>query len=817
MDGSVLKDLFPSMFQRRLLLLVGLAGVAFAPMGFRLADLTLTRAGEARRTAEQKLVRRHWTPTTRGLILDRKDRVLAQDRPSYDVAVDFSVLSGRWAEEQAARLARRSAGARWRDLPPSEREARIAAVRALCEAHLERAWDELARASGVPRAEIDEKRREVVARVERMHAAIIEQRRSEEIAAYQSRGAEISAAEAEAIERRVTKPINEQQTPHVLLSRVTDTVGFSVRTLRETEVPLAPAGVGEVSGLIDADQEVPLVPGLHVADTGDRSYPFESVVVELDGSTLPRPVRREGTVDVAVDGVATHILGWIRDQVQAEDAAARAAALRADPSLAAAAISATGQDRGAYQAMDRVGHVGIERSFEPLLRGARGLREVRLDTGAEAITPAEPGRTVRLTIDVALQARVQAAMTPSLGLAVVQPWQHQDSAYMPEGTALNGAAVVLDVDTGQILAMVSTPSFTRAQMREQPETVFGDRVDSPFLNRAIAKSYTPGSIVKALVLTEALSRGNFRTEQRIACTGHLLPNQPNMYRCWIYKRFGTTHTAQLGHVLSGPEALCVSCNIFFYTLGRRLGPEGISAVFRDFGVGEGFGLGIGDEFPGQVGARGRDGSLRVRPEDAIQMAIGQGPVVWTPLHAADAYATLARGGVRVPPRLTESRALGATAPAAREIDLSPASVAESLDGLRLAVNDKRGTGHHITFDDPSSPSGLVEEPIFNAPGVSLWGKTGTADAPDQVIDPDADGPEAKEIVRAGDHSWFVVLVGEQNDRPKYAISVVMDFAGSGGKVSGPICNQIIHALIAEGYLSGVQRGAPERTAAENAG
>lgn len=792
------------MFKRRLLLLLGLAGIAYVPIVAQMARLTLTRSAQARQEAEARLIRRQWTPTVRGTILDRKDRVLAQDRPSYDITIDYAVLSGEWTREKATRLARRAAGSYWRDLGPEERAARIERVRVLCEAHLNRAWDNLAQAAGVSRTELDQKRKEIVERVERMYQGVVERRRAEEIEEYRKRDQPMTMADQEAIERRSTQPIREQGIPHVLLSRVADSVAFSARLLENRSAPIVPATEAPPAELpIDASEEVELIPGLRVIDAGDRDYPFENVTVELDGSTLPTPVRKNGLVDVHVEGVATHLLGWVRDQVQKEDVDQRLDAIRTDSAFRDRVLTATGQDRGEYQPIDRVGHVGLERSFETRLRGLRGLRETRVDTGEEQVLPAEPGRPVRMTIDINLQARVHAAMTPELGLAKVQPWHHQDSAYMPEGTQLNGAAVVLDVDTGEILAMVSTPSFSRQRLREQPDTVFKDNINVPFLNRAIGKSYTPGSIVKAMVLSEAITRGNFSIDQRIACTGHLLPNQPTMYRCWIYKRFGTTHSAFLGHDLSGAEGIMASCNIFFFTLGKRLGPEGITDVFRDFGVGQAFGLGVGDEFPGQIGARNKEGKLTVRPEDAIQMAIGQGPVVWTPMHAAAAYATLARGGVVVPPHLTMETAPGSVSPKGREIRLSPESVAESLEGLKLSVNDKNGTGNHITVE---TSRGASDELIFNTPSVSIWGKTGTADAPDQKVDPDAMGPKTSEVVRSGDHSWFVVLVGPKGDRPRYAISVVMDYAGSGGKVSGPICNQIIHALIDEGYLPGESGG-----------
>jgi cell division protein FtsI/penicillin-binding protein 2 len=155
-------------------------------------------------------------------------------------------------------------------------------------------------------------------------------------------------------------------------------------------------------------------------------------------------------------------------------------------------------------------------------------------------------------------------------------------------------------------------------------------------------------------------------------------------------------------------------------------------------------------------------------------------------------------------------------------------VKEALAGLSASVNDARGTGHHLAM-------GERREPHFNVPGVQVWGKTGTATAPtiyvrEEMDDPttkgakvhnplwesavegpaiaEADGPKSTfkapagtRVIRWGDHSWFVVLVGKQGeDRPRYAIAVMMEYAGSGGKVSGPIVNQIIWALRAEGYL-----------------
>lgn len=807
------------MFQRRLLLLATAAVGALGVLGFQLGHLTLSRGAEHRRAAEERLIRRHWTPTVRGSILDRKGRVLAQDRPSYDIAVDYRVITGDWAWDRASIAARRRAGGAWFDMTSDQRTEEIAALLPTYRVHLERAWDELARLVGMERAALDKAASEVRREVEGRHAYTVRLRKEKEYAALAERGEARTPEVERAIDRRAGQEIAEQRSPHVLVRRVNDEVGFAARFLADEEIDLDLAGASGSEGAWT--DRVPRMPGMRVHDAGDRDYPMESLLVEVDRSTLPGPLRGEGRAEVRVDGLAAHVLGTMRDRlfgtttdpatgkVTPGDADARRLYLGTDLAAATRAMGADGQDLGAYREGDRVGATGVEASREHALRGLRGVQTRHLDTDARDYVPSVPGRDVSLTIDIMLQARVQAAMTPELGLSVIQPWhatQRVDEhgnlipGVRPDGSPLYGAAVVLDIDSGEILAMVSTPTFTRQQLRESPETIFGSSaevlVTTPWINRAVQKAYQPGSIVKSLLLAEAVTHGNYRPEQRIECTGYLFPERPGSHRCWIFKRSRTTHNAQLGHDLDGAEALMVSCNIFFFTIGRRMGPEGIADAFKDFGVGQTFGLGLAragqeieSEFPGRLGSMGDDPrGADLTIGDAIQMGIGQGPVLWTPLHAANAYATLARHGVWVQPRLM----LDAPRAEPRNLGLDERGVRMAMEGLRLSVNSNTGTGHHITMDGRN-------EPIFNAPGVKVWGKTGTAAAEPIRGDPDgAEGPLARQILEAGDHSWFVVMVGR--DRPRYVISVVSDYGGSGGKVSGPITNQIIHALIHEGYL-----------------
>lgn len=766
------------------------------------ARLTTTRHEELLKAAESRLVTRQWTPSVRGNIVDRKGRILAHDRPSYDVAIDYDVLKGTWAAKKAEELAR-SNRLQWNELGPEQRKALIEKLTALLDARVESGMAELARIAAVDRAKLDSLALAAVGEVDGLYDAVRDRRRQDMIRdavkVGDGRGNEpdrvLTKDELRKIEIAAAKPIAEQQRAVSVLKRISDATAFDLQLLTDSKSELAGAS-DLLEPLADPDKLlIDRLPGVGVVDTGDREYPLDSMTITLDRARFPLPMRSDTTIEVPVEGVAGHILGWMRSRVFREDQERRNIHIASEPVFASRVLTSTGVDRGEYRERDRVGSSGIEATMEHELRGLRGLRTQHLDRIAQPdeieMLPASVGAPVSLTIDAMLQARVQAVMSPAAGLAVVQDWHGTPGATMPLGTPLAGAAVVLEIDTGDILAMVSMPEVSRRAIKENPEQVFNDKINVPFLNRAIAKPYPPGSIVKPLVLIGAAQRGNFLQGQTIDCTGHLLPNEPNMLRCWIYKRFDQTHTQQLGHPLSAAEGIMVSCNIFFFTLGKRLGPEAIADVFREFGVTQSWNLGIGSEYAGSLQSYGNNRDLTMG--EAIQMGIGQGPITWTPLHAADAYATLARSGVRVTPRIV------ADAPRSPPVELGLPSwaVQDAMDGLAASVGNDLGAGNHLTIDG-------VRDPIFTVPGVRVLGKTGTAAAPDlkfgSSADDDGIGPGPNDVVRAGDHSWFVVLVGKSNERPRYVVSVVMEYAGSGGKVSGPIVNQIIQALRDEGYL-----------------
>lgn len=751
------KELIPSMFHRRLwLLFLGMVALSGAMLA-QTWRLTVAQGSDLRRLAESRLVSERWTPSVRGRILDRKGRVLARDEPSFDLFVDYKVITEEWAYSQAATRARQDNRALWAKLDRKDRDELIRRYLPEQQATLTRMWDDLADALQIDREEIESRKTAIRRDVQHMSMTVWErmlEKRREELNRDRETSVEVTLSD-------VQKPLAVQEEPHCLARGVDEETGRRINRL-----------IGEY-------------PGLHLEQSGRREYPYESMDVPIDRSTFPTPLRdtAQPVTMVPVDGVATHVLGWLR-QLHAEDLERRP---RIDPVSGAV-------DAGHYQHGDLVGARGIESACEAQLRGLRGRRLKHLDTGKEELIAPKSGEDVQLSLDVMLQARVQALMSPPLGLASVQPWHHSadtppdQPAPLPDGTALNGAAVVLDIDTGEILAMVSTPSFTRRELKTDGASLFNDPVDTAWVNRCIAKPYPPGSIVKPLVLAAAVTERTYRLDRPIECTGHLLPNVTNRFRCWVYKQHHTTHSALLGRSLLAPEALAVSCNIFYYTLGRELGPERLAAWYKRFGVGTPFGLNLGEEYAGVAGVVPKGEIFSI--SHATLMGIGQGPVAWTPLHAADAYATIARGGLRIVPRVIRSQS-----PRAVDLKIDPGALDAALEGLRQSVQEEYGTGHFLKLAD-----GTRERVFTDWPSVEVIGKTGTAEAPDILSELDPNDPVARTVLREGDHSWFVIMAGKKGGRPRYAIAVVMEYAGSGGRVSGPIANQIVGALIEEGYL-----------------
>ncbi len=757
------------MFHRRLTLLSAVMATVLVLLVAQMSRLAVVQGAARYEVAERRLDLVRFLPTTRGRILDRNGLALATDRPSYLVAVEYEVITGAWAFEQAARQARSEDRAAWDAMSPPRRDAAVEKHLPVFEAQVEQVWSAIMTLGGIDRARLD-RRLDAIKKDVQTTAAIVWDRQLRRQIRFGRGGVDPAAFRP--------RPIREQRQAHVVLPMVTDQVAFAFRRAAQR------------------------LPGLSVEDSHRRSYLWSEADVPLDRATLPRALRSSDPVTIRVEGVADHLLGGMRDEVWAEDIQRRPFR---DP--------ATGLvDRGGYRVGDVVGTRGLERTFERRLRGERGVLRTRLDSGEVDRLPYARGEDLQITIDIALQARIQAILTPQFGLTRVQQYQAGWSGSgaphdtgLPLGTPLNSAAVVLDIANGDILAMVSMPTLAMGQVSPEPYHDDGRRWVN--LNRPVQAVYPPGSIAKPLVMLAALSEGLHDVTQPIECTGHYLAERRDIARCWCYRAPSfLTHGE-----LVADEAIARSCNIYFYTMGERLGMARLARWYRRFGVGRPLDVGLLYDVTSPDGTTRRRGEaggavpgeklierLRSRGElrfASVIMGIGQGAVTWTPLHAANAYAILARGGVVRDPALVRDRGLR-NRPPRDDMSLDETVVATILEGMRRSVSEAIGTGHHITYPDGT------REPIITVEGVTVWAKTGTAQATPAAFDIDRDGTPDVQLDNPS-HAWFVGLVGAGSvdvAHPRYVIAVIVEYGGSGGRTSGPIANEIIRALQTQGYL-----------------
>ncbi len=769
--GKPKDRIIPSMFQRRVLLLSSGAMALLAGLVLQMVRLSVVQGAEHRAAAEASLDRVRYLPMYRGRILDRHGRVLAEDRAGFDLAVRYEVVTGSWVVEQSRRDAQRALGrSRWLEMSDEERTAAARVHEADHAEQVRELWKHVREWGGLDAAALNERLDAIKCDVQSMAAVVWSNQR---LAAMK----QFAGDDPEGFEF-VARPIREQEQAHVVLAGVSEEAAFAFRRLSER------------------------LPGMfEVQDSRQRAYPWQAADVHVDRSTLPAALRRAAPLTIRAAGIADHILGSVREGARFEDIAQR-------PFYEE---SARRVDLGGYRATgDRVGVLGIERSMERVLRGTRGRVVERRDSDVVNRTEPRPGADVQLTIDIMLQARIQALLAPELGLTRVQAWHRNEK--LAQGTPLNAAAVVIEVETGEVLAMVSMP--TLAMGREQPDEWIA--VNTPWINRPIEATYPPGSIIKPLVLTAAIMEDAHSLYEPIACTGWFFEHSPHTARCWIYRE---QYNMQTHGSLVADEAIARSCNIFFETLADRLGMQRLNAWLSSFGLGQTLDVGLLAQraqtaesgeievtFVGEASGRVPDPQETERllgePDARFRTVIGgigQGEVTWTPLQAANAYAQLARGAVgggRDATILMDDRRQHTPRD---ETPLPSELVQMALEGLRQSVMEPFGTGNHITYED------LSREPIINATGVTVWAKTGTAQAPPWYrTDTNGDGEvnsRDQNPVAGVDHAWFVGLVGPAGSRvPMYSIAVIVEYGGSGGRVAGPIANQIIRTLQAEGYL-----------------
>ncbi len=410
--------------------------------------------------------------------------------------------------------------------------------------------------------------------------------------------------------------------------------------------------------------------------------------------------------------------------------------------------------QGRYRRGDMAGQSGLERLLDEYLKGRDGGEEIEVDALGRPVRVVRrqeprPGAHVVTTVDRHIQEVVERAMG--------------DRA---------GAVVVLDPRSGDVLALTSSPAFdldrfTGALGREAWLRLVRDP-QFPLLNRAIQSQYAPGSIFKIVVTAAALQEGGITPFDRLHC-GPTFQLGPRIFKNWDDADWGDIDLYR---------ALVRSCNTFFYQVGLKVGLATMERYARAFGLGEPTGIALAGEKPGRVPDPGERGRLGRRAGDTVNISIGQGQLLVTPLQVARLMAAVATEGILWKPRLLQrvESADGHLLYAEPSqmtgyVDLSPAVWAFLRKSLWGVVNDG-GTGAAARL-----------------PGIDVAGKTGTA----QII-------ANSDAARGQDHAWFAAYAPAED--PQVVVVVLVERGGRGGQAAAPIARQILHGIFLEKVAAG---------------
>ena len=410
----------------------------------------------------------------------------------------------------------------------------------------------------------------------------------------------------------------------------------------------------------------------------------------------------------------------------------------------------------------RIGKIGVERQYDLALRGTAGTSQVEVNAIGRVIKELDraegrPGKRVVLTLDLALQKFVTERMS-----------SHR-----------RAAAVVMDVRTGEILSMVSIPSFDPNGFNEGLDSAAWraliENPDTPLNNKAIAGQYAPGSTFKLAVMLAALESG-ISPDHRVFCSGFTeLGNQ--RFHCWHKHGHGLVNMI---------EAMRESCDVYFYELALKLGVDRIAAMARRLGMGSALEIDVPGERAGLIPTRAwkkeHFGKSWLKGETLVA-AIGQGYVLTTPLQLAVMTARTVNGGYAVMPRLTRD----AVDDGSDKIDvtqfdhtgISKRSRQVLMHALDEAVNHPRGTAFTSRIAESAR---------------AIGGKTGTAQVRRiTMVERESGVKKNREKPwRERDHSLFVGYAPV--DQPAYAVSVVVEHGGGGSKTAAPIARDILQEV-----------------------
>lgn len=448
---------------------------------------------------------------------------------------------------------------------------------------------------------------------------------------------------------------------------------------------------------------------------------LEERKLDLPGLSLRiRPVRAYPT-----EGMAANLLGYVSEVSQAQLAR---------------------EEFQDFRPGEHLGQAGLERRFDAFLRGIDGGEQIEVDARGRALRElnrldSRSGLNLVLTLDRRLQAAAEAAMRDK-----------------------DGAVVVLNPSTGEVLALVSKPTYDpnlfaqRLTAEEWRDLIHNPK--HPLQNRALQAQYPPGSVFKLVTAMAALESGAITPETRFFCGGS-----------FSLGRFTFADWKKGGHGwLDLRGAIANSCNVYFYQTALKTGIDEMARVAREFGLGQPPGLGLGDEARGIVPTpawKKQQGDAWY-PGNTVITGIGQGMVVTSPMQIALMVSAIANGGILYRPwilkRVESLRGdvIEEYGPEiVRRVNLRPETLEVVREGMLAVVNG--GTGGRARI-----------------PGIAIAGKTGTA----QVVRKE----EMKRRKDLKDHGWFAGFAPFEN--PQIAVVVLAENGGFGGQVAAPVAKTI---------------------------
>ncbi len=462
----------------------------------------------------------------------------------------------------------------------------------------------------------------------------------------------------------------------------------------------------------------------------------EVSLLQLNVPDLPGVIIDEGLTRVYPLGEYTaHLLGYV-GSVSATDA-------KNDPMLLVPGM--------------KTGKSGLEKIYETKLRGQSGNIKLEVNAFGRVMKEIErqsgsAGETMYLTIDSRLQKTAYDAFKDQ-----------------------SGAAVVLDVHSGEILAFVSAPSFdpnllsTGISSKDWQELLNNER--KPLRNKAVSEHYSPGSTFKIVVALAALQAGIIDEDTRFTCDGAMSLGN-HKFHCWKHSGHGPLNVV---------EALKYSCDIFFYELALRLGIDRIAETARLLGFESDFDLRFDNMQKGLIPTKEwkeKHYQTKWQQGETVIAGIGQGYVLATPLQLAVMLARVVNGGYLITPTLTKLsfKEKGKI----KKLPIKQKNIDIVMKGMFDVVNAKEGTAHRA---------------YFNINGAKMGGKTGTTQVRRISMKERQTGIIKDENLawKLRNHALFVGYA--PHDNPKYAVAVVVEHGSSGSAVAAPIASKILQKAI----------------------